>query len=148
MSVAKPVRRPFKQAVAMVLLSSMIATSGCGFLLYPERKGQQNEGIDPVIAVLDAAGLLIHPVLGIVAFAVDITNGTLFLAPGEKSAIDRWLSEASPAGTDQPAWTALDFIDEPSAEAIAERISRHTGEQVTAEMIQWSAAGANLPALN
>ncbi|XAW87491.1 hypothetical protein ABDK09_04465 [Vibrio sp. CDRSL-10 TSBA] len=46
------------------LMSAFIAIlvtqlSGCGVLLHPEREGQRGGKIDPAIAILDAAGLIL-----------------------------------------------------------------------------------------
>jgi hypothetical protein len=54
---------------------------GCGTIMYPERKGQRGGKIDPGVAILDGIGLLFFLVPGIIAFAVDFNNGTIYL-PG------------------------------------------------------------------
>jgi len=54
---------------------------GCGTILYPERKGQKSGKIDTGVAILDGIGLLFFLVPGIIAFAVDFNNGTIYL-PG------------------------------------------------------------------
>mgnify|MGYP006981144965 CR=1 FL=1 len=68
---------------------SLIHLTACGYLLYPERKNNEPGKIDPTIVILDAAGLLFGILPGVVAFAVDITTGTIFLSPNEKSAIEK-----------------------------------------------------------
>jgi hypothetical protein len=70
----------FYAVISMVLI---IQLSACGYFLYPERRGQPTQGrIDPAIATLDALGLLLFIVPGVIAFAVDITNGTLYFPSG------------------------------------------------------------------
>jgi hypothetical protein len=59
--------------------------ASCGFVLYPERRGQSHGRVDPAIAVLDGVGLLLFIVPGIVAFAVDFSTGTIYL-PSSKRA--------------------------------------------------------------
>jgi hypothetical protein len=59
--------------------------TSCGFILYPERRGQTHGRIDPAIAVLDGVGLLLFVIPGIVAFAVDFSTGTIYM-PGSKRA--------------------------------------------------------------
>jgi len=54
---------------------------GCGTILYPERKGQKGGKIDAGVAILDGIGLLFFLIPGIIAFAVDFNNGTIYL-PG------------------------------------------------------------------
>jgi hypothetical protein len=72
-----------KMLYVVVAVLLIIQLSGCGYFMYPERRGQRNYGrIDPAIAVLDALGLLLFIVPGVIAFAVDITNGTLYFPPG------------------------------------------------------------------
>jgi len=53
--------------------------------LYPERRGQKPVGrIDPAVAILGALGLLLFVFPGVIAFAVDITNGTLYFPIGRR----------------------------------------------------------------
>jgi len=67
-----------------LLLSALLVatTSGCGTILHPERKGQIDGQLDPSIVVLDALGLLFFLVPGVIAFAVDFSNGTIYLPNG------------------------------------------------------------------
>ena len=68
--------------VVAVLVFQLLA---CGYFMYPERRGQKPVGrIDPAIAVLDALGLLLFIIPGVIAFAVDITNGTLYFPAGRQ----------------------------------------------------------------
>jgi hypothetical protein len=52
---------------------------GCGTLMYPERRGQRGDRVDAGIVVLDALGLLFGIIPGVIAFAVDFGNGTIYL---------------------------------------------------------------------
>jgi hypothetical protein len=54
---------------------------GCGTLMYPERRGQRAGSLDAGVAVLDGIGLLFGIIPGVIAFAVDFSNGTIYL-PG------------------------------------------------------------------
>jgi hypothetical protein len=54
----------------------------CGTILYPERKGQRPGKIDPNVAVLDAVGLLFFIIPGVIAFAVDFNNNSIYLPGG------------------------------------------------------------------
>ena len=62
----------------------MVQLAGCGTLMYPERRGQTQGQIDPGVAVLDALGLLLFIIPGLVAFAVDFGTGAIYLQPGQK----------------------------------------------------------------
>jgi hypothetical protein len=78
-------RQFIKMLYVVVAVLLIIQLSGCGYLLYPERRGQKTYGrIDPGVAILDALGLLVFIVPGVIAFAVDVTNGTLYFPPGRR----------------------------------------------------------------
>ena len=55
--------------------------TGCGTLLHGERKGQTGGRLDAGIVILDGLGLLVFLIPGIIAFAVDFSNGTIYLPP-------------------------------------------------------------------
>jgi hypothetical protein len=71
----------------LVLGITITALAGCGTLFYPERKGQLSGRIDPVVAIADGVGLLFFIVPGVIAYAVDFSNGTIYL-PGGQSTTD------------------------------------------------------------
>ncbi|MFH7587329.1 MULTISPECIES: hypothetical protein [Oceanimonas] len=66
-------------ALAGILTTQLAA---CGTIFYPERKGQRSGRIDPVVAIADGVGLLFFLVPGVIAFAVDFSNGTIYLPGG------------------------------------------------------------------
>ena len=70
---------------AIVIATVILQSTACGLLLYPEREGQTGGRIDPGVAVLDAAGLLLFIVPGLIAFGVDFVTGTIYL-PGTEQA--------------------------------------------------------------
>ena len=53
--------------------------AGCGTIFYPERRGQKAGHLDAGVAILDAIGLLFFIIPGVFAFAVDFSNGTIYL---------------------------------------------------------------------
>jgi hypothetical protein len=63
-----------------------LSLTGCGTLLYPERRGQTSGKIDPGVAILDGVGLVVFIVPGLVAFAIDFTTGSIYLPHGKKTA--------------------------------------------------------------
>ena len=67
-----------------VVTMLIVQLTGCGTILYPERKGQKSGTIDLGIVVLDAIGLLIFIVPGVIAYFLDISNGSIYL-PGTAS---------------------------------------------------------------
>lgn len=72
---------------AGICLTLIAQLAGCGTLLHPERRGQRGGRLDAGIVVLDAIGLLFFIIPGIIAFAVDFSNGTIYL-PGTTARFD------------------------------------------------------------
>ncbi|MFP6896611.1 MAG: hypothetical protein VCA38_08425 [Roseibacillus sp.] len=81
-----------KTVVPMLLVSLGIQILSCGTIMYPERRGQSAGKIDPGVAVLDGLGLLLFLIPGVIAFAVDFNNGTIYL-PGGSASLDDELGE-------------------------------------------------------
>ena len=88
-----PLRTPIKTVLVALLA---IQLSGCGTLLYPERRGMESGRLDADVVVLDAIGLFFFLIPGVVAFAVDLTTGTIYLPQGEKSRISEVLGSTDP----------------------------------------------------
>lgn len=55
--------------------------AGCGTILHPERRGQPAGALDWKVVALDAIGLIFFFIPGVIAFAVDFNNGTIYLPP-------------------------------------------------------------------
>lgn len=97
--------------------------SGCGTFLYPERRGQRGGPIDWKVVALDAIGLVLFFVPGVIAFAVDIYSGAIYLPPHEYS------------GTDEPemkdGFVAIALPEsDTSNETIESLVAANTGKQV------------------
>lgn len=77
----------FRRALTgLVLGASITALVGCGTVFHPERKGQMSGRIDPMVAIANGVGLLFFIVPGVVAYAVDFSNGTIYLPGTQDSA--------------------------------------------------------------
>ena len=77
-----------RQLIACSLIITFtLSISACGTVMFPERKGQINGQIDTQVAILNSIGLLFYLVPGVVAFAVDFNNGTIYL-PGTQGRVD------------------------------------------------------------
>lgn len=72
-------KKLMKPLYVLVLVVLVVQLTGCGTLMYPERKGQRGGSIDVGIAALDGIGLLFFLVPGIIAYALDFNNGTIYL---------------------------------------------------------------------
>lgn len=67
-----------KLALGIALVAHFTA---CGTIMHPDREGQREGRLDAGVALLDAIGLLFFIIPGIVAFAVDFSEGTIYLPP-------------------------------------------------------------------
>jgi len=82
------VKKLVKTLYVLVCAVLIVQLAGCGTLMYPERKGQKSGKIDAGIAVLDGIGLLFFFIPGIIAYAVDFNNGTIYLPGTSRSSLD------------------------------------------------------------
>lgn len=71
--------------ICTVLIFQLV---GCGTIMYPERKGQKSGKIDAGVAILDGIGLLLFIIPGVIAFAIDFNNGTIYLPGTSKASLD------------------------------------------------------------
>jgi hypothetical protein len=121
---------------ALLVSTILVATSGCGYLLYPERHGQKGNRIDPVVAAMDAGLLLLYIVPGIVAFAVDFTNGTIYIPPDGESAIDGHLGAGDSDQLLEDGWSAIPVEDELNSETVAGLLSDELDRDISAAAIE------------
>jgi len=82
------VKNLLKTLQILVCAVLVIQLAGCGTLMYPERRGQKGGKIDAGVAVLDGIGLLFFIIPGIIAYAVDFSNGTIYLPGTNTSSLD------------------------------------------------------------
>lgn len=144
--------RPVRTAVAVLIAANLLLLSGCGYLLYPERQGLKGGRVDPVVVVLDAAGLFFYVVPGVVAFAVDLTNGTIFVPPGGHSALDKHLHNRH-AQIDLPknpavaGWRGIHVEGPLTGDNIARTLSKTLGVNISVASIQALPADTRLATL-
>ncbi len=82
----KPGHEFIKILSTVIIVFFLFQIVSCGTILYPERRGQAHGQIDPAVAILDAAGLLLFIIPGVIAFAVDFATGAIYLPSGKKKA--------------------------------------------------------------
>jgi hypothetical protein len=73
-----------RKALSSFLVIGLLLQTGCGTILYPERRGQKGARVDPGVAVLDGIGLLFFILPGVIAFAVDFGDGCIYYSPSGK----------------------------------------------------------------
>jgi hypothetical protein len=69
----------------LVIIAMLVNLASCGTILYPERHNQKAGQIDPAVAILDGVGLLFFIIPGVIAFAVDFSNHSIYLPHGHSS---------------------------------------------------------------
>jgi hypothetical protein len=122
-----------KRRVATFLATALaVQVSGCGTLLYPERKGQTGGKADATVVLLDCVGLLFFIIPGVIAFIVDFDNGTIYLpgTEGERG-IGTRRDHSRLDAPDAAPWTAVHVgpgaLD---AKSIRSVVGRNTGAWV------------------
>ncbi|SCY87871.1 hypothetical protein [Desulfoluna spongiiphila] len=120
-------RQRLKTITTIALLAAVLNLSACGYVLYPERKGQSGGKLDAAVFLLDAAGLLFGIIPGVIAFAVDISTGTIYLPAGDQSVIDKHLKQGGITPVRDPGM---------NKELLADKLSMELGRPITAEMIR------------
>ena len=83
-------KRIFKMRMfSLVVLAAFIITAtGCGYILYPERRNAElSNEIDGKVVVMDCLWLLAGVIPGVVALIIDGVNGTWYYSEDEWDAI-------------------------------------------------------------
>ncbi|HTN93441.1 MAG TPA: hypothetical protein VMJ33_02560 [Gallionella sp.] len=82
----KTTKKAYTSVVTPILIIALTANlASCGTILYPERHNQKAGQIDPAVAILDGIGLLFYIIPGVIAFAVDFSNHSIYLPQGHSS---------------------------------------------------------------
>lgn len=82
------VKSLMKSLNVLISIAVIFQLVGCGTIMYPERKGQKSGRIDAGVAILDGLGLLFFFIPGVIAYAVDFNNGTIYLPGTSRSSLD------------------------------------------------------------
>jgi len=77
--------------LAATLLTQLAA---CGTLFFPDRRGQIEGKVDPVVVGLDAIGILFYVIPGLIAFGIDFATGAIYLPNDQYSVAPSILREA------------------------------------------------------
>ncbi|MBB1520435.1 polyribonucleotide nucleotidyltransferase [Aquipseudomonas guryensis] len=101
--------------LAATLLTQL---SACGTLFFPDRRGQIEGRIDPLVAGLNAIGILFYVIPGLIAFGIDFATGAIYLPAGQYSVAPEQLQDA--IGADGQ-------VDQAKLKAI---ILRETGQEL------------------
>lgn len=81
--------RMHTRIIGGVLAASLLTQlTACGTLFFPDRRGQIEGRIDPVVAALDAVGILFYVIPGLIAFGIDFATGAIYLPGGTNAQVD------------------------------------------------------------
>ncbi|WP_425531232.1 hypothetical protein [Chromohalobacter sarecensis] len=98
---------------ALTIVATTTTLAGCGTVFYPERKGQPSGRVDPAVAIADGVGLLFYIIPGVIAYAIDFSNGTIYLPSRDTAQVD-----------------TLHFKDELDTQTLESVLAERTGESV------------------
>jgi hypothetical protein len=108
--------------LSLLLVAS---AAGCGTLLYPERRGQRSGRLDWRVVMLNGIGLFFFFIPGVIAFAVDFVNGTIYLPPECVDCEPEVTSKSSPTLRKVPI--SRDDLNPPGIQRV---LSRETGREI------------------
>lgn len=80
--------------VAALSVTLLTQLSACGTLFFPDRRGQIEGRIDPLVAGLNAIGVLFYVLPGLIAFGIDFATGAIYLPEDKYSVAPEKLQEA------------------------------------------------------
>ena len=77
------------RVVGGLLVATLVTQlTACGTLFYPDRRGQIDGKVDPLIVGLNAVGILFYVIPGLIAFGVDFATGAIYLPDNKVSQVD------------------------------------------------------------
>ena len=123
-------------AVAMAVL--FLFTTACGTFMHPERSGQPKGQLDTSVIVMDGILLFFFIIPGLIAFAVDFSNNTIYLPPGEGH---------SSVPDSESEMRVIHLDEEPDKAAVEAALSEETGEEVNLSSAEWRLIKAKSRAL-
>ena len=72
----------------LIVAALLTQLTACGTLFFPDRRGQIEGHIDPMVAGLNAIGILFYVIPGLIAFGIDFATGAIYLPGGLTSQVD------------------------------------------------------------
>lgn len=81
--------RTHNRVIGGILAAALFTQlTACGTLFFPDRRGQIEGRIDPVVAGLNAIGILFYVIPGLIAFGIDFATGAIYLPDGQTAQVD------------------------------------------------------------
>ncbi|WP_447594022.1 polyribonucleotide nucleotidyltransferase [Aquipseudomonas campi] len=87
--------RTRSRVISGVIVATLLTQlTACGTLFFPDRRGQIDGKVDPVVAGLNAIGILFYVIPGLIAFGVDFATGAIYLPDNKYSMAPEKLQDA------------------------------------------------------
>ena len=80
-------RIPSRVTGGILVATLLTQLTACGTLFYPDRRGQIEGKVDPVIVALDAVGILFYVIPGLIACGIDFATGAIYLPGGSTAQV-------------------------------------------------------------
>ncbi len=139
--------RQIRTAALVALLSTALGWTGCGYFLYPERRGNTGGPLDGGTLVMDILWLLPGIVPGVIALIVDFSSGAIYLGGRARIGVvipaDGHVAVALPA---LPRATELDLRVVTSAQRIVAHRTVLLGPSAEGQSVVLQVAPAERPA--
>jgi hypothetical protein len=128
----KRMNKNLVKGLLSLMLSAVTAVqlTSCGTLLYPERRGQRSGQIDLAVALMDGIGLFFFIIPGVIAFAVDIDTGAIYLPSTGRYSNNRYSKEDARTGTatdGEATRVVMGHSDQLTADALERIVVEQTG---------------------
>jgi hypothetical protein len=110
-------------------------TAGCGTIFHNERVGMPHSNqLDWKIVALDALGLILFFIPGVIAFVVDFSTGAIYLPPEYCAPVPHFGGAPSHAGAPAAQVAGLRRVEGPQQQLdqarIEQIVSEHSGQEI------------------
>lgn len=120
----------FRIQAGLLAVALVTQLSACGTIIYPDRRGQIEGKIDPLVAGLDAIGILFLVIPGLIAFGVDFASGAIYLPHGRYTVAPETLQQSIDADGNLDLQRLKALIEERTGHSLPlddPRLIRHGG---------------------
>jgi hypothetical protein len=135
-----------KRLCSLILAMAMLNTASCGYLIYPERQGLRGDRIDGTVVALDAIGLLLI-LPGIIAFAVDLSTGCIYLPKDKEGPFSINAFPATNVASE--GWIAVarvaPFADDATIKAALQNYLPDSSDAINSARIEWQPVSVFTP---
>ena len=80
-------RIPYRIVGGVLVAALLTQITACGTLFWPDRRGQIEGKVDPLVVGLDAIGILFYVIPGLIAFGVDFATGAIYQEGGKTAQV-------------------------------------------------------------